>query len=251
MSQSRGSPSDARIGPEQDEKNWLRGAERLLGHVFSDPSWLREALTHRSYRNEHPRWSTRDNERLEFLGDAVLDAVVSRLLMEAFPRANEGELTRRRAALVRTEALAEEAKRLRLADVALLGRGERRSPGEHPPRLLAGIFEACVGAIYLDGGDAAATRFVARTVGRNLGREAAIDPKSRLQQLVQRRHAGTLPRYLLLDESGPPHARRFTVSVRVGERELGRGSGPSKASAERDAANAALHRMLGENALEE
>ncbi len=241
---SRGRNVPPPLGPSEDESAWLQRAERVLEHTFSRPELLREALTHRSYRNEHPRWPARDNERLEFLGDAVLDAVVSRMLMDAFPAADEGELTRRRAALVRTEALAEQAGRLRLVDVALLGRGERRSRGAHPPRLLAGLFEACVGAIYLDGGEAAAARFAERTVGRELAQESDLDPKSRLQQLVQRRYEGTLPHYELVEERGPHHARRFEVVVRVGRREAGRGEGASKAAAERAAAAAALRNLF-------
>ncbi len=212
----------------------------MLGHHFEQPSLLEEALTHRSYRNEHPSIG-RDNERLEFLGDAILDAVVSHMLLEAHPDADEGELTRRRAQLVRTSSLANCARSLGLDRLVRLGRGERRQGGHRSERLLAGLFEACLGAIYQDGGESAARRLVERILGARL-REAAgdLDPKSRLQQVVQQRFGGRLPVYRVLATDGPPHAQRFTVEVRLEGRVLARGEGSSKAAAERDAAERAL-----------
>ncbi len=213
---------------------------RALGHVFARPALLEEALTHRSFVHEQPG-SARDNERLEFVGDAVVGLVVATLLHEHFPDAREGELTQRRAALVSGPALARLAAELGIGAALRLGRGEERSGGREKPRLLAGALEACFAAVYLDGGVAAAM-----LLGRPLFAPlfdalspGALDFKTRLQERLQA--AGRLaPRYELVSVEGPEHERAFRVALRIDGELAGEGTGRSKAEAEQQAARVAL-----------
>ncbi|MDB4976642.1 MAG: Ribonuclease [Myxococcaceae bacterium] len=214
---------------------------KALGHVFKDVQLLKDALTHRSFANEHPERAPHDNERLEFLGDAVLTLSASTLLWERFPDAPEGELTRRRADLVCEASLASLAKQLGLGSALRLGRGEERSGGRNKPRLLCCALEACIAAVYLDGGIAVATGVVQRMLDASL--KAPLlgqrDAKTRVQELVQALGEGT-PRYLVVTTTGPDHAREFEVACVSQARELGRGVGRSKTEAEQSAARAAL-----------
>lgn len=201
------------------------------------------ALTHSSYVNEHPEEAPASNERLEFLGDALIGYVVAARLYDDHPGMTEGDLTAARAALVRGESLAEVAAELRLGESLLLGQGEEATGGRSRASNLAGVFEAVVGAVYLDRGHETAGDLVLRLLGERL---AAIspstvpqDPKSRLQEAVQGRGEGT-PAYRVVGEVGPEHARRFTAQVVLGEAVLGEGSGRRKLDAERAAAVAAL-----------
>ncbi|MET0283994.1 MAG: ribonuclease III [Polyangiales bacterium] len=217
-----------------------------LGHRFADVGLLHEALTHRSYANEHPERAPHDNERLEFLGDAVLTLAASTLLWERFPDATEGELTRRRADLVCEASLASIARVLELGRSLRLGRGEDRSGGREKPRLLCSALEACIAAVYLDGGVATAGQVVRRLLEPalnepELGRR---DAKTRVQELVQALGEGT-PRYTVVRATGPDHARMFEVSCLSNTRELGRGTGRSKLEAEQSAARAALLALEG------
>jgi ribonuclease-3 len=229
--------SETVMTPQQD----LEKVASALGHPFQDISLLRDALTHRSFANEHPEQAPRDNERLEFLGDAVLSLAASALLWECFPDAKEGELTRLRADLVCEAALAELARALELGDALRLGRGEDRSGGRTKSRLLCCALEACVAAVYLDGGLPAAARVVRRLFEPRLStpRLGQRDYKTRVQEAVQARGGGT-PRYVVVQTEGPDHARTFYVSCTSHEREIGRGVGRSKTEAEQDAARAAL-----------
>lgn len=217
-----------------------------LGHRFSDPQLLREALTHRSFANEHPERAPRDNERLEFLGDAVLTLSASALLWGRFPSASEGELTRRRADLVCEASLAIIARELGLGAVLRLGRGEERSGGRSKPRLLCSALEACIAAVYLDGGIELAMAAVKRLLEPALDAPmlGQRDGKTRVQELVQAMGEGT-PRYVVLSASGPDHAREFEVACVSNVRELGRGSGRSKLEAEQNAARVALTSLEG------
>ena len=222
---------------EQD----LEKVAAVLGHPFQDISLLRDALTHRSFANEHPERAPHDNERLEFLGDAVLSLAASALLWERFPDAKEGELTRLRADLVCEAGLSELARELELGSALRLGRGEDRSGGRSKSRLLCCALEACIAAVYLDGGLPAAARvvrhlFEPRLLGPRLGQR---DYKTRVQEAVQARGGGT-PRYAVFQTDGPDHARTFHVSCTSQEREIGRGFGRSKTEAEQDAAREAL-----------
>lgn len=216
-------------------------AERLDLN-FSDPYLLIRALTHRSYINEHPE-ALEDNERLEFLGDAVLDFLVGAWLYNRFPEMSEGNLTRLRSALVRTENLADFARQIDLGSVMLLGHGESEGGGRDRMALLCGGFEALIGAIYLDGGIPPVRDFIdsmletaaVAIVSANRDR----DPKSSLQEWAQSQGHGT-PYYRTINSHGPDHAKIFEVEVYAGNQILGRGVGQSKQSAAKAAAEAAL-----------
>jgi len=217
-------------------------AERLA-HRFADPELLATALTHASAAFE--RDGSRGNERLEFLGDAVLGLVVARLLYESHPGWREGELTRARAALVNGRVLARQARELGLVDYLVLGRTERRSGGAEKDRVLANLFEAVIGALYLDGGIEPVRALVLRCFGTALLDDATLqrDPKTRFQEWAHATLQDT-PRYAAVKDSGVENAEdRFTVAVRVGEEPFGVGSGRTKQAAERAAAAAALERV--------
>jgi ribonuclease-3 len=217
--------------------------EQRLGYRFAQPRLLEQALTHQSRAHEEGDLEL-GNERLEFLGDAVLDLLVSELLMQRYPDADEGELSRARAAAVNTAALAERARSLGLGAAARLGRGEQRSGGEDKVSILANLFEAVLGAVYLDGDLTAARGFIEREVAPLLSRDDAAlgDAKTRLQEIAQKLGRG-IPRYATLAERGPDHEKEFEVEVRVGDAVLGRGVGPSKRSAEQSAAHRALESL--------
>jgi ribonuclease-3 len=218
--------------------------EARIGHRFADAELLREALTHPSCA--HEEGEGHGNERLEFLGDAVLGLAVGRLLYEAYPAWPEGHLSRARAALVNGVALAERARALRLGEHARLGRSERRGGGEGKQRILANLFEALIGALYLDGGLEPVLALVRREFGEALASGDALrtrDPKTRLSEWA---HAARrrMPRYRLERDSGVENAEeRFQVSVSFDEEEWGRGSGRTKQAAERAAAAHALARI--------
>lgn len=215
-----------------------------LNYQFNDMGLLQKALTHRSFAVENGHLTGVDNERLEFLGDAVVDLVVSDLLWRSYPNEQEGPLSHRRAALVSEGTLALVGHELRLPDLLILGKGERQSGGAMKPRLVASAFEALVGAIYLDSNYESAFRVVAQFFSQRVqgqGGEADYrkDYKTRLQEVVQRDLMLT-PTYVIEGESGPPHDRRFRVSVRVGEKAVAFGEGKSKKQAEQNAAQVAL-----------
>ncbi len=217
--------------------------EARIGVGFHDVHYLRTALTHSSYANEHPEDSTDTNERLEFLGDAVLGMVVAEALYERFPGVPEGRLTEWRAQLVCGPTLARvAAETLDLGRWLRLGRGEEATGGRERETNLERGYESVVGALYLDRGLDAARAFVFRTLGADLDAidadADALDPKGMLQRLVQPQ--SLRPDYRVLAEEGPEHDRRFTVEVRVGDERLGEGTGTSKQQAEKEAARAAL-----------
>ena len=217
--------------------------EKALGVKFKNPALLEEALTHTSFCHENP--GSVSNERLEFLGDAVLGLVVAQELFHLKRGLSEGEMTQLRAGLVSGEALGKLGSSLGLGDHLRLGKGEEASQGRERPSTLARALEALVGAIYLDKGLEEVRSFMDRAFKeeweRVLGGEA-MDYKSRLQELLQAR-GEPLPRYHLLEQAGPGHARRFTIEVRVGRRTLGWGKGKSKKGAEQTAARSALERL--------
>jgi ribonuclease-3 len=226
------------------KEDLLAQLQEHIGHTFDDPILLRDALTHRSFVNERPDLAPRDNERMEFLGDAVLGLAASTLLWRQYPDATEGELTRRRADLVCEKSLAAIARRLELGEVLRLGKGEVRSGGRDKPRLLASALEALLAAVYLDAGDRAAKRVALALLEPHAESLAPgqSDYKSRLQELLQGRRLPP-PTYLLVDSEGPDHDRVFHVEVRVAEEALGRGSGRSKSIAEQRAAQVALEAL--------
>ncbi len=229
--------------------------QERLSVQFHDFSLLQRALTHRSYLNEHPEHSLEDNERLEFLGDAVLDFVAGAWLYDRFPEMDEGRLTRLRAGLVRTETLASFARRFRLGEALLLGKGEDESGGREREKILCGAFEALIGALYLDQGMEAVQRFVEPllepALTDMLERAADKDPKSLLQEWAQAT-LGETPLYRTVSSHGPDHAKQFTVEVLIGATPCGRGTGPSKQAAAQSAAQNALSAIeAGEIVFEE
>jgi ribonuclease III len=213
------------------------------GLTFRQPDLLNQSLTHRSYINEHPDTDLIDNERLEFLGDAVLDFVTGDMLFRRFPSMPEGDLTRLRAALVRTESLATLAIEAKIGPSLRMGKGEEASGGRKRPSNLCGAFEAVVGAIYLDQGLAAATEFVMPRLEKRLSQVLAEsldkDARSVLQEMSQAAYNLT-PIYNLVSASGPDHNRQFTFEVVIGGQVAGRGVGHSKQAAAQMAAREAL-----------
>jgi ribonuclease-3 len=225
----------------------LAGLQAAIGVSFRDPALLRRALTHASYLNENPDCSWGDNERLEFLGDAVVDFVAADYLYAHFPAWQEGQLTSLRAEWVRADTLAQFAADKDLGSYLLLGHGEEQSGGRTRSAMLSDAFEALVGAIYLDGGLDAARQFIVpflEAPAKAQAVSAALrDPKSRLQEWAQSVvHAA--PAYITAEESGPDHARQFTVEVLIQGQVRGRGTGHSKQAAEQAAARAALEAVL-------
>jgi len=223
---------------EASARQELEGA---LGHRFDDESLLETALTHAS--RAHETSAECSNERLEFLGDAVLDLVVARLLYEAHPDWAEGELTRARSALVNRNALANCGRKLALGEFVKLGRTEQRSAGERKASILADCFEAVVGAVYLDGGLDPVMVLARRLFGEVIERGATRDPKTEFQEWTHA-HLQCTPTYSTTSDSEAENdERRFEVEVRVGQEVWGSGVGRSKRVAEQNAARAALGRV--------
>jgi ribonuclease-3 len=220
----------------------LEAFQQALGHRFGDLDLLRRALTHPSYVNEHPEDGIGDNQRLEFLGDAVLDFVAGAWVFRHYPDFDEGRMTRLRAALVRTKTLAQLARQVGIGEALRLGRGEEEAGGRERDANLCDAFEAVVGVLYLDGGLAAAEAFVEPLIGpaaeAALAAEADWDAKSRLQEWSQA-ELGVTPRYRIVAEKGPDHAKTFVAEVLLSKEVAGQGSGRSKQSAEQAAARAA------------
>lgn len=229
-----------------EEKNidlHLERLEALIGVKFTDTLHLLTAVTHRSYLNEHREATQDHNERYEFLGDAVLELVITDFLFAKYPAKPEGELTAIRAALVNTISLSEAATRLGVNDFLLLSKGEERDTGRARQYILANAFEAIVGAIYLDQGYDAAKDFIGGHLfdltDQIVKKRLWQDPKSRFQELAQE-HTSITPRYETLSQDGPDHDRVFTVGVYLGNEEIAKGKGRSKQEAEQQAAENAI-----------
>jgi len=218
--------------------------QQMLPYRFRDDSLLGTALTHRSYVNENPAAADRDNERLEFLGDAVLELCISDLLMNHFPDYQEGQLSQLRAAIVNEQPLAEMAKSFRLGDYLLLGKGEEASGGRSKPSLLADAFEAVIAAIYLDGGCEKVAELISRlfTPLIEKGYHTYRDYKTTVQQMSQHIFKET-PRYTLIHEYGPDHDKTFEIQLSIADRIQTTGTGKNKKEAEQRAAEQAI-RML-------
>ena len=224
--------------------------EKKLGYTFRDPSLLRAALYHSSYANEHRAAGIRSNERLEFLGDAVLGFVTAEYLYAKHPDLPEGDLTRRRAALVCEESLHEVAQALELGSCLQLGRGEEQGGGRHRPSILADATESVFAAVYLDGGMDAARDLIHRVL-LDKEREEQVeerrrDYKTELQELVQRKSGSTL-NYRMVGSDGPDHAKVFEAAALLNGEEFSTGTGHSKKEAEQSAARAALEKLKGQN----
>lgn len=216
--------------------------EEVIGYRFKDPALLQEALSHRSFASESKTGVY--NERLEFLGDSILAAVVAHELYAAHPSDAEGSLSKKKSQLVSRPSLARWAAELDLGKHLLLGVGEETSGGRSRQSLLANALEALIGAIYLDGGYAAAGRFIRHCLGRH-GLVEETDHKSRLQEVLQKRYK-VPPAYEVEHSAGPDHDKTFQVVVHLGRKVLGKGSGKTKKEAEQAAARAALEQMTEE-----
>jgi len=219
--------------------------EQRLGHTFANPSLCETALTHKSWLNEAPRSERGNNERLEFLGDAVLTLAVSDMLMGRLPSATEGELSKTRAVLVSEAGLARVAETLDLGEWIFLGRGEEQGGGRARPSILADAFEALVGAVFQDAGFGPARAIVERLFGGALtlvDHGLSRDFKSRLQERSQAL-LQQAPRYVVVGQEGPDHDKTFRVAISLAGRELGEATGKSKKEAEQNAAAVALAKL--------
>ena len=224
--------------PSLDQKE----LEKILGVKIQNPDIFLSAFTHRSYLNENRSFHLPHNERLEFLGDAVLELVATEYLYKNYPHP-EGELTNFRSALVNYKMLSDIAKRLGFEKFLLMSRGEAKDTGRARQVILANCIEAVIGALYLDLGYQATTNFIAREVLVELPKVISggsyMDPKSKLQEIVQEKR-GVTPTYSVVSETGPDHNKVFVVGAYIGEQEVGQGTGPSKQEAELAAAENAL-----------
>lgn len=223
----------------------LKGLQKRIAYRFRNIQFLTQSLTHRSCLHERNE-EGEDNERLEFLGDSVIELAVSHLLLRRFPCMAEGGLSKARALLVKEATLASLARRVRLGKALLLGRGEEGTGGREKDSILAGCLEALVAAVYLDGGYAKAFRLIeglyAPLLEEMNGELKDLDFKTRLQEYMQK-HCNTTPRYLVTAEKGPAHAKTFEVSIIVNGKAYGMGRGKSKKEAEQRAAEEALRSL--------
>lgn len=234
------------MGLSSEDKELLKRCEKRLGYKFKRREHLKRALTHKSLTNERRLPAGENNERLEYLGDAVLELAVSHLLMARFPDHPEGDLSKLRAAVVNEEQLAELATSLCLGEDLLLGKGEERTGGRSKPSLLADVFEAVLGAVYLDRGFEQAFKLVRRYYEPVLERAGGVgfvkDYKTKLQEESQGRFRA-VPRYRLVNERGPDHRKLFEVQLFIRDDLWGVGQGASKKAAEQNAAREALEKM--------
>jgi len=223
----------------------LKLLQTELGIVFRNPDLLRQAFTHSSYVNEHRITGHEDNERLEFLGDAVLELAVSEYLYDTYPGRSEGELTKLRASIVCEPSLVAFAEKLKFGSYVYLGKGEELTGGRTRPSLLADVFESFVGALYLDQGLIAASDFLRKYVLGQIptqGKGLVTDYKTYLQEHTQQQLLGSLE-YRIIDERGPAHEKVFVAQVMLNGQLLGEGAGRSKKEAEQGAAAEALRSL--------
>ncbi len=229
------------ISPEIEQN--LRKLEKLIHVTFTDQNHLLTAVTHRSYLNEHREARQEHNERYEFLGDAVLELIVTDFLFHKYPEKPEGDLTSIRAALVNTVSLSEVSSNMNINEFLLLSKGEERDTGRARQYILANTFESIIGAIYLDKGYDAAKEFVASHLFDKtetiVAKKLWQDAKSRFQELAQE-HTGITPNYETLSQTGPDHDRVFTVGIYLGQSKIAEGKGRSKQEAEQEAAEAGI-----------
>ena len=220
--------------------------EKVINYTFKDKELLKVALTHSSYANEHKKQHLKYNERLEFLGDAVLSISVSDYIFKNCPNYPEGDLTKLRASLVCEKTLFIFAKELELGKYILLSNGEKKGGGAERPSILSDAFEALIAAIYLDGGMKEASKFVLSFVVPEIKNHSVgfvfRDYKTKLQEIIQR-NPGEKLNYVLVDESGPDHNKHFVVEVHLNSNVIGKGGGRSKKEAEQQAAREALELM--------
>lgn len=224
-----------------DRNASVRKLQEQIGYSFHDTVLLEQALSHSSYINEHHRIRHTHNERLEFLGDAVLELTTSDYLYREYPQMPEGEMTKLRASLVCEPTLAMCARTIGLPDHLLLGKGEELTGGRGRDSVVSDAMEALIGAIYLDGGFERAGEFIRRYILNDIEhKKLFFDSKTYLQEIAQRDFRNEEIRYELIREEGPDHAKRFVMQVMIGDRLMGEGSGSTKKSAEQEAAYRAL-----------
>ena len=218
----------------------LRELEEIIGYTFKQEGLLRQALTHSSFANEKHMKKLSDNERLEFLGDAVLEVVSSEFLFANYPKLPEGDLTKLRASIVCEPTLALCTREISLGKLLYLGKGENQTGGRERKSILSDALEAVIGAIYLDGGFEPARAFIHRFILTDIeNKKLFYDSKTILQEVVQGNYEESL-HYELLAEEGPDHDKRFRVAAKIGDRQIGEGSGHTKKAAEQEAAYQAL-----------
>jgi len=226
--------------------NNLITLEKSINYSFNNKSNLLLALTHSSFANENKKLKLYSNERLEFLGDAVLNMVISEKIFLDYPDLNEGEMTKIRAAIVCETSLAKYANKINLAEYLLLSKGEELTGGRSRPSILADVFEALIGAIYIDGGINKAKKFI-NNVMRNaideiIENQEDPDYKTHFQEIIQRKGEDKI-QYEVIEEKGPDHDKIFVTQLKVNEKVMGKGRGKSKKAAEQNAAKDALERM--------
>jgi len=221
----------------------IKKLQKILGVSFNQPALLEQALVHSSYINENTAGNISHNERLEFIGDAVLGFIIAEKLYQELPDLSEGQMTMARATLVKGDTLARVAGEIGLGDFLYMGKGEEASGGRSKPANLAGALEAVIAAIYLDQGIYTAkivvSKFFEKELQQLVSQGVEVDYKSKLQELTQSRYQST-PIYKLIGEEGPDHDKTFTVDVMINDKWLGMGVGKSKKMAETEAAKAAL-----------
>lgn len=231
--------------PQDLSQDQLHKIEQTIGISFKSEDLLKQVFIHRSFLNEHPNFKLDNNERLEFLGDAVLELVVTKHLYKNFDQP-EGVLTNWRAAIVRGERLAQTTKKLSLGKFLLMSNGELQSGGQESPVLLANLFEALVGAIYLEHGLDKAQQFIKKVLlvqfGEILEKKLYLDPKTQLQEKIQSTQ-GVTPVYQVISQSGPDHDKHFLIGVYISKSKIGQGEGKSKQKAEQQAAQNALENL--------
>lgn len=229
--------------------NNIENFEKNIGITFLNKEYLTQALTHRSFLNEH-KDCRNNNERLEFLGDAVLELIISDYLFKKFPDRPEGELTSFRSALVKTDSLADTAKEIGVGDNILLSKGEEDTGGRTKNYILANAFEAIIGGIYLDQGYDMSREFVYNHLIKKLDHivknRLDIDSKTKIQEIAQAKYRVT-PIYDVTNEQGPDHDKQFTVVVKINDKAIGEGKGSSKQRAEEDAATKGLKYIENDN----
>lgn len=225
----------------------LKEFEKKIGYHFQDVSILKMALTHSSYANEKKISKSENNERIEFLGDAVLELITSEYLYTNYKEESEGELTKTRASIVCEATLNSCANQIQLGDYILLGKGELATGGKQRPSIISDAMEAVIGAIFLDGGFTSAKEFVTRFILKGIEeRKLFYDSKTILQELVQGKHLGQIT-YVLVREEGPDHNKTFTSEVKLGETVIETGEGKTKKSAEQSAAYKAILKLRNQN----
>ncbi len=226
--------------------NNLITLEKSINYSFNNKSNLLLALTHSSFANENKKLKLYSNERLEFLGDAVLNMVISEKIFLDYPDLNEGEMTKIRAAIVCETSLAKYANKINLAEYLLLSKGEELTGGRSRPSILADVFEALIGAIYIDGGINKAKKFINNVMSNAIDEviENQEDPdyKTHFQEIIQRKGENKI-QYEVIEEKGPDHDKIFVTQLKVNEKVMGKGRGKSKKAAEQNAAKDALERM--------